>query len=114
MCVFPVAAHLTACYVVAQWQWQSAPNLLEAAGDTLFALGCGRLFEGNPHQMWTSLSKMIPLPPTTKVFCAHEYTQNNAKFALSVDPDNKALQQRAQLINDLRKEVTSIAMSCAI
>ena len=63
------------------------------------------MFEGNAQQMWTSLSKMKPLPPNTKVFCAHEYTQSNAKFALSIDPDNKALQQRASLINDLRKQV---------
>ena len=76
------------------------------SGDTLFALGCGRMFEGNAQQMWSSLAKMKPLPPATKVFCAHEYTQSNAKFALSVDPDNKALQQRAALINDLRKQVT--------
>ncbi len=74
-------------------------------GDTLFALGCGRMFEGNAQQMWTSLSKMKPLPPATKVFCAHEYTQSNAKFALSIDPDNQALQKRAALINDLRKQV---------
>ena len=74
------------------------------AGDTLFALGCGRMFEGNAQQMWTSLSKLKPLPPSTKVFCAHEYTQSNAKFALSVDPDNQALQKRAALINDLRKQ----------
>ena len=73
-------------------------------GDTLFALGCGRMFEGNAQQMWTSLSKLKPLPPNTKVFCAHEYTQSNAKFALSVDPDNQALQKRAALINDLRKQ----------
>ena len=74
-------------------------------GDTLFALGCGRMFEGNAQQMWTSLSKLKPLPPATKVFCAHEYTQSNAKFALSIDPDNQALQKRAALINDLRKQV---------
>ncbi|DBA82693.1 hypothetical protein WJX77_002229 [Trebouxia sp. C0004] len=73
-------------------------------GDTLFALGCGRMFEGNAQQMWTSLSKLKPLPPATKVFCAHEYTQSNAKFALSIDPDNQALQKRAALINDLRKQ----------
>lgn len=73
-------------------------------GDTLFALGCGRMFEGNAQQMWTSLSKLKPLPPNSKVFCAHEYTQSNAKFALSVDPDNEALQKRAALINDLRKQ----------
>ena len=63
------------------------------------------MFEGNAQQMWTSLSKMKPLPPNTKVFCAHEYTQSNAKFALSIDPDNQALQKRAALINDLRKQV---------
>lgn len=63
------------------------------------------MFEGNAQQMWTSLSKMKPLPPNTKVFCAHEYTQSNAKFALSIDPDNQALQKRATLINDLRKKV---------
>ena len=63
------------------------------------------MFEGNAQQMWTSLSKMKVLPPNTKVFCAHEYTQSNAKFALSVDPDNQALQKRASLINDLRSKV---------
>ena len=63
------------------------------------------MFEGNAQQMWTSLSKIQPLPPNTRVFCAHEYTQSNAKFALSVDPDNQALQKRATLINDLRKKV---------
>ncbi len=48
------------------------------AGDTLFAMGCGRLFEGTPAQMWSSLSKIAALPPQTKVFCAHEYTQVRA------------------------------------
>lgn len=82
----------------------------DVVGDTLFALGCGRMFEGNAQQMWTSLSKMKPLPPNTKVFCAHEYTQSNAKFALSIDPDNQALQKRAALINDLRSKVR---LSCS-
>lgn len=50
-------------------------------GDTLFAMGCGRLFEGTPEQMWTSLSKLKDLPPETQVFCAHEYTESNAKCA---------------------------------
>ena len=58
------------------------------AGDTLFSLGCGRLFEGTPAQMWASLSKLAPLPDDTRVFCAHEYTAGNAKFAAHVDPDN--------------------------
>ena len=50
-------------------------SLASCAGDTLFALGCGRLFEGTPEQMWASLTKMLPLPRTATVFCAHEYTQ---------------------------------------
>ncbi|MEO7027451.1 MAG: hydroxyacylglutathione hydrolase, partial [Caulobacteraceae bacterium] len=54
-------------------------------GDTLFALGCGRLFEGSPEQMWTSLSRLAALPDATRVYCAHEYTAANARFALSVD-----------------------------
>ena len=89
-----------------------AADLSTLAGDTLFAMGCGRMFEGNAQQMWTSLSKLKPLPPSTKVFCAHEYTQSNAKFALSVDPDNQALQKRAALVNDLRKQVPCPALPC--
>ena len=54
-------------------------------GDTLFALGCGRLFEGDAAQMWASLSRLAALPEDTRVYCAHEYTESNAKFALSVD-----------------------------
>jgi len=60
-------------------------------GDTMFALGCGRLFEGTPQQMWASLSRLAALPDDTAIYCAHEYTQANARFALSVDPDNRAL-----------------------
>jgi hydroxyacylglutathione hydrolase len=57
-------------------------------GDTLFALGCGRLFEGTPAEMWGSLSRLAALPEETRIYCAHEYTQANARFALTVDPDN--------------------------
>jgi len=71
-------------------------------GDTLFALGCGRLFEGTPEQMWTSLQKLLELPDDTKVYCAHEYTQANAKFALSVEPQNEDLVARAKEIDELR------------
>lgn len=60
-------------------------------GDTLFALGCGRLFEGTPDQMWTSLSKLRDLPDHTTIYCAHEYTESNAKFALTVDIANEDL-----------------------
>ena len=63
-------------------------------GDTLFALGCGRLFEGKPEQMWASLSRLAALPDETKVYCAHEYTASNARFALSVD-EAPALKARA-------------------
>ncbi len=71
-------------------------------GDTLFALGCGRLFEGTPEQMWTSMQKLLKLPDDTTVYCAHEYTQANADFAITVDPDNEALQSRAAEIAELR------------
>jgi hydroxyacylglutathione hydrolase len=70
--------------------------------DTLFSLGCGRLFEGTPEQMWRSLSKFSPLPDEALVYCGHEYTQANARFALSVDPDNPALQARAAEVDRLR------------
>lgn len=71
-------------------------------GDTMFALGCGRLFEGTPLQMWDSLSKLMALPDDTVVYCAHEYTQANAAFALSVEPDNAALVERAAEIESKR------------
>lgn len=73
-------------------------------GDTLFALGCGRLFEGSAEQMWNSLQKLMALPDATTVYCAHEYTQANAAFALSVEPNNPALQRRAQQIDELRAQ----------
>ena len=62
--------------------------------DSLMALGCGRLFEGSPEMMWASLSKLAALPADTIVYSGHEYTASNAKFALSVEPDNAALQSR--------------------
>jgi len=64
-------------------------------GDTLFIMGCGRVFEGTHAQMWNSLSKLKALPPETRVYCAHEYTQANARFALTVEPENDALRARA-------------------
>ena len=65
-------------------------------GDTLFAMGCGRLFEGTPGQMWNSLGKLVEnWPDDTQVYCAHEYTQTNARFALTVEPGNEALTARA-------------------
>lgn len=66
-------------------------------GDTLFALGCGRLFEGAPAQMWSSLRRLAQLPPDTRIFCAHEYTAANARFALSVDA-SPAVKARAEQV----------------
>ena len=71
-------------------------------GDTIFALGCGRLFEGTPAMMWDSLQKLMALPDETVIYCAHEYTQANAKFALSVEPGNPELVARSAEIDALR------------
>ncbi len=71
-------------------------------GDTLFTLGCGRLFEGDAKTMWNSLSKIRALPPETVIYSGHEYTQSNADFALTVEPGNAALQARAEEVRDMR------------
>lgn len=71
-------------------------------GDTLFAMGCGRLFEGTPEQMWASLGKIAAWPDDTRLYCAHEYTEANARFALTVEPANEALKQRAEEVQRLR------------
>ncbi len=71
-------------------------------GDTLFSLGCGRLFGGTARQMWNSLKKLRSLPPRTRIYCAHEYTAANAEFALSVDPENVELKARAEDVRRLR------------
>jgi len=73
-------------------------------GDTLFSLGCGRVFEGTMEMMRLTLETLADLPGETVVYCGHEYTQANAKFALTVDPDNPVLQSRAQTVADLRKD----------
>jgi hydroxyacylglutathione hydrolase len=73
-------------------------------GDTLFAMGCGRMFEGEARQFWTSLSKIAALPDATTLYCAHEYTQSNARFALSVDPKNSVLAARAVQVAHLRAQ----------
>lgn len=72
-------------------------------GDTLFSAGCGRLFEGTPEQMQHSLDKLAKLPDELLVCCAHEYTQANCEFALQVEPDNTALQQRYQQVRQMRQ-----------
>jgi hydroxyacylglutathione hydrolase len=72
-----------------------AADQIAFVGDTLFALGCGRLFEGDAAQMWASLQRITDLPDDTTVYCAHEYTASNARFALSVD-DSAALKARTE------------------
>jgi hydroxyacylglutathione hydrolase len=71
-------------------------------GDTLFAMGAGRIFEGSAEMMWNSLKKIVALPPDTEIYCGHEYTAANAQFALTVDPDNAALQSRAKEVVQMR------------
>jgi len=73
-------------------------------GDTLFVMGCGRLFEGSAAQLFDSLQKLQQLPDATRVFCAHEYTRNNARFALSVEPDNAELHKAIEDIDRLRSQ----------
>ena len=72
-------------------------------GDTIFSLGCGHVFEGTMADMWGSLLKLRALPKQTSIYCGHEYTQANARFALTVDPDNTALKVRAEEVDSLRK-----------
>lgn len=72
------------------------------AADTLFAMGCGRLFERPAADMWHSFQKLMALPDDTKVYFGHEYTVSNARFAITVDPDNAALTQRAQEVEEIR------------
>ena len=72
-------------------------------GDTLFAMGCGRMLEGTPEQFYHSLNRLASLPPRTQVYCTHEYTLSNAQFALHIEPENRAIQQRAEEIRQLRE-----------
>ena len=81
--------------------WFSSDEML-FSGDTLFSIGCGRLFEGSPAQMWYSLQRLRSLPDSTRLYCAHEYTLTNAKFACTLEKDNHALQRRLQAVEKLR------------
>jgi hydroxyacylglutathione hydrolase len=65
-------------------------------------MGCGRLFEGDPQMMWTSLSKLMRLPDATRIYCGHEYTENNGRFALTLEPGNAALQARMKEVRAAR------------
>jgi hydroxyacylglutathione hydrolase len=73
-------------------------------GDTLFSIGCGRVIEGTPEMMWGSLKKLRDLPGDTRIFCGHEYTQANIRFAQTVEPDNAALRARKEEVDKLVAE----------
>lgn len=75
---------------------------IACVADTLFSLGCGRILEGDPEMMWASLQKLMALPPETTFYCGHEYTQANARFALTIEPGNAALVARAAEVDRLR------------
>lgn len=77
-------------------------NEMLFCGDTLFAAGCGRLFEGSPLEMFTSLQKLTALPDNTKIYCAHEYTKANLKFAQTVEPNNVNIKSKLHTVNQLR------------
>ena len=78
------------------------------SGDTLFACGCGKLFEGSHQDMFESLSKISSLTPNTKVYCAHEYTKENIKFALSIDADNYQLKERYKRLQNIEITIPSL------
>ena len=87
-------------------------------GDTLFAMGCGRLFEGTAAQMFANMARLKALPPETAVYCAHEYTQSNGRYALVAEPGNDAIRDRMAEVDAARAEgratvPTSIALECA-
>jgi len=81
--------------------WFEKDNAL-FTGDTLFAMGCGRLFEGDPPTMWASLSKLAALPDAARVYCGHEYTEANGRFALTVEPGNEDLRARMEQVRAAR------------
>jgi hydroxyacylglutathione hydrolase len=96
--VMEVPAH-TAGHIA----YHLAEDRILFAGDTLFAMGCGRLFEGTPAQMFANMQRFAALPDDTTVFCAHEYTQSNGRFALTVEPDNAALRSRMAGVDAARE-----------
>lgn len=95
--VMEVPAH-TAGHIA----YHFADDRLLFIGDTLFAMGCGRLFEGTPAQMFANMRRLAALPDDTQVYCAHEYTAANGRFALTVEPDNRAIQDRMLSVNAQR------------
>ncbi|MEJ8476318.1 hydroxyacylglutathione hydrolase [Roseibium algae] len=100
---FEVTAISTPGHTLDQISWYFPALKIAHTGDTLFSLGCGRIFEGDMEMMWASLEKLARiLPEDTAIYCGHEYTESNAKFALTIDPNNAALKARAAEVETLR------------
>ena len=97
--VLDVPAH-TAGHIA----YHLADDAIVFVGDTLFAMGCGRLFEGTADQMFANLRRLSALPPDTRVYCAHEYTESNGRYALSAEPDNAAIADRMDEVRRLRAD----------
>jgi len=100
----PVVAITVPGHTLGHVAWHVPSAGIACVGDTLFSLGCGRLFEGTPQEMWSSLLKLRALPPATEIYCGHEYTEANARFALTIEPENPALAARVAEVRDLRLE----------
>jgi hydroxyacylglutathione hydrolase len=101
---FPVRVLETPGHTVGHVTYWIPEAHVAFTGDTLFAMGAGRVFEGNAEIMWSSLQKIMQLPRDTEIYCGHEYTAANARFALTVDPENLALQNRAKEVDQLRAQ----------
>lgn len=95
--VLDVPAH-TAGHIA----YHFAEDRVVFVGDTLFAMGCGRLFEGTPEQMFGNMQTLAKLPPETRVYCAHEYTQSNGRYALVAEPENEAIATRMREVDAAR------------
>ncbi|SMP30029.1 hydroxyacylglutathione hydrolase [Roseibium denhamense] len=100
---YEIKAVATPGHTLDQISWFIPSIKMAHTGDTLFSLGCGRVFEGDMEMMWSSLEKLAHhLPDDTEIYCGHEYTESNAAFALTIEPDNEALQARAKEVAALR------------
>ncbi|PVB61129.1 hydroxyacylglutathione hydrolase [Labrenzia sp. 011] len=100
---YEVKALATPGHTLDQITWYIPSIGMAHTGDTLFSLGCGRVFEGDMEMMWSSLAKLArTLPDDTVIYCGHEYTEANARFALTIEPDNADLQARAREVAELR------------
>jgi len=100
---FEIKAIATPGHTLDQISWYIPALKVAHTGDTLFSLGCGRVFEGDMEMMWASLARLIrQLPSETTIYCGHEYTAANARFALTIDPENEALKKRAAEVDSLR------------